>query len=133
MINQRLAGHGVGHLAEWVEVPASVVSASSFRDRGNALAARVRSEVHRLTHGFLIHQLPSLERPVGSLWPVAFVFRVPSVGSLCARCVLGSRRIVGRVGLVNSARLRCLRILVDQPTQDRLPLNPGGVQVSDVR
>jgi len=38
-----------------------------------------------------------------------------------------------RVGLVKSARLRCLRILVDQPAEDRPSLDPGGGQVSDVR
>jgi hypothetical protein len=37
------------------------------------------------------------------------------------------------VGLVKSVRLRCLRILVDQSAENRTPVNPGGVQVYDVR
>jgi hypothetical protein len=37
------------------------------------------------------------------------------------------------VGLVKPVRLRCLRILVDQAAQDRSAVNPGGVQVNDVR
>jgi hypothetical protein len=35
-----------------------------------------------------------------------------------------------RVGLVKLVRLRGLRVLVDQPAEDRSPVNPGGVEVN---